>query len=78
MEAGKSVLVDHAAELLGVSRRTVYYRIRNGLLHTIRMGVSQRVLLDSIEALGRARPRAKLPSRSGVTGDEKRGVPAFL
>ena len=47
----KSVLVDQAAILLRVSRRTVYYRIREGRLRTIRMGVSQRVLVDSIEEL---------------------------
>lgn len=48
----RSVLIEHAAELLGVSRRTVYYRIRDGELRTLRtLGGSQRVLLDSIEAL---------------------------
>lgn len=48
----RSVLVDKAAELLGVSRRTVYYRIREGKLQTFRTrGGSQRVLLDSIEQL---------------------------
>jgi excisionase family DNA binding protein len=48
----RSVLVDKAAELLGVSRRTVYYRIREGKLQTFRTrGGSQRVLLDSIERL---------------------------
>jgi excisionase family DNA binding protein len=41
-----------AAELLGVSRRTVYNRIREGRLRTIRTrGGSQRVLLESVEAL---------------------------
>ena len=49
-----SVMIDQAAELLGVSRRTVYYRIREGRLHTIRtLGGSQRVLLDSLRALMR-------------------------
>ena len=48
----RSVLVDRAAELLGVSRRTVYYRIREGRLRTIRTRCgSQRVLIESIEAL---------------------------
>jgi excisionase family DNA binding protein len=48
----RSVFVDDAAEMLRVSRRTVYYRIREGRLRTIRtLGGSQRVLLDSIEAL---------------------------
>jgi len=48
----QSVLVEQAAELLGVSRRTVYYRIREGRLETIRTRCgSQRVLVSSIEAL---------------------------
>jgi len=47
---GRSVSLDHAAELLGVSRRTVYNRIREGRLQTIRtLGGSQRVLLDSVQ-----------------------------
>jgi len=51
-----SVIVDQAAELLGVSRRTVYYRIREGKLATIRTrNGSQRVLMDSILALLRAK-----------------------
>jgi excisionase family DNA binding protein len=48
----RSVLLSEAATLLGVSRRTVYYRIRAGKLRTIRTrGGSQRALLESIEAL---------------------------
>jgi excisionase family DNA binding protein len=46
---GRSVSIDVAAELLGVSRRTVYNRIRDGRLLTIRtLGGSQRVLIDSL------------------------------
>jgi excisionase family DNA binding protein len=52
----RSFLIDDAARLLGVSRRTVYYRIREGRLLTIRAKCgSQRVLLSSIEALMRGR-----------------------
>jgi len=48
---GRSVSLDHAAELLGVSRRTIYNRIRDGRLQTIRTaGGSQRVLLDSVSS----------------------------
>jgi excisionase family DNA binding protein len=48
----RSVLIPDAAGVLGVSRRTVYYRIREGRLRTIRTrGGSQRVLWSSIEAL---------------------------
>jgi excisionase family DNA binding protein len=60
---GRSVSLDHAAELLGVSRRTIYNRIRDGRLQTIRtIGGSQRVLLDSVQdnltdSLGRPEKR---------------------
>ena len=51
-ERPRSVLVNQAAELLGVSRRTVYNRIREGRLRTIRTRCgSQRVLVDSVESL---------------------------
>jgi len=46
---GRSVSLDHAAELLGVSRRTIYNRIREGRLVTVRtLGGSQRVLVESV------------------------------
>jgi excisionase family DNA binding protein len=46
---GRSVSLDHAAQLLGVSRRTIYNRIRENRLRTVRTpGGSQRVLIDSI------------------------------
>ena len=49
---GRSVSLDHAAALLGVSRRTIYNRIRESRLQTIRTaGGSQRVLLESLGAL---------------------------
>ena len=55
----RTVFIDDAAVLLGVSRRTVYYRIREGRLQTIRTrGGSQRVTLASIEAL-RGSPRSR-------------------
>lgn len=48
----RSLLINDAALLLGVSRRTVYYRIRDGALTTVRTpGGSQRVLVCSIERL---------------------------
>ena len=51
-QLGRSVSIEQAAQLLGVSRRTVYYRIRDGRLRTIRtIGGSQRVLTDSVEEL---------------------------
>ena len=51
-QLGRSVSIEQAAALLGVSRRTVYYRIRDGRLRTIRtIGGSQRVLMDSVEEM---------------------------
>ena len=48
-QVGRSVSIEQAASILGVSRRTVYYRIRDGRLRTIRtLGGSQRVLVDSV------------------------------
>lgn len=49
-QLGRSVTIDHAADLLHVSRRTIYNRIRDGKLLTIRtIGGSQRVLVSSVE-----------------------------
>ena len=50
---GRSVTIDHAAQLLNLSRRTIYNRIRDGRLQTIRTrGGSQRVLVESLHNLG--------------------------
>ena len=47
---GRSVTIDQAAALLRVSRRTIYNRIREGKLQTIRtIGGSQRVLVSSLD-----------------------------
>jgi excisionase family DNA binding protein len=72
-----SVIVDHAAELLGVSRRTVYYRIREGKLTTIRTrNGSQRVLMESILALLRARAtRARVADPSAPEGPDRPAAP---
>ena len=64
---GRSVTIDQAAGLLGVSRRTIYNRIRDGRLRTIRtLGVSQRVLVESLFAMG-FRPQAFSTSASGAS-----------
>ena len=56
---GRSVSLDHAAEMLGVSRRTIYNRIREGRLQTVRtLGSSKRVLLQSV---------LEIRERGGVT-----------
>lgn len=62
---GRSVSIDQAAQLLGVSRRTVYYRIREGRLLTIRtLGGSQRVLVDSLHQ--ESRPQTLTPGPSST------------
>ena len=49
-QLGRSVTIDQAAALLRVSRRTIYNRIREGKLQTIRtIGGSQRVLIASLD-----------------------------
>ena len=64
---GRSVSIDQAAQLLNVSRRTIYNRIKDGRLKTIRTaGGSRRVLLESLYALG-FRPQAFPTSASAAT-----------
>jgi excisionase family DNA binding protein len=63
----QSLLLEQAAELLGVSRRTVYYRIRDGRLRTVRARCgSQRVLIDSIEELLREQAERARRRSAGV------------
>ena len=74
----QSVLVDQAAALLGVSRRTIYYRIREGKLSTFRTRCgSQRVLMASLQRLMRETaedrpPVPRSPSRSGTRREARR------
>jgi len=57
-----TLLIHEAAEALGVSRRTIYYRIQDGRLETIRTRCgSQRVLRYSLEKLLLERRRRALP-----------------
>jgi excisionase family DNA binding protein len=69
---GRSVSLDQAAELLGVSRRTIYNCIRDGRLQTIRtIGGSQRVLLDSCRAFaGKSSDRSDCSDRSSLKNVE--------
>jgi excisionase family DNA binding protein len=70
---GRSVSIDQAAQLLNVSRRTIYNRIRDGRLHTIRtIGGSQRVLMESLYDLG-FRPQA-FPTSASAASFEPRPV----
>lgn len=64
---GRSVSIDQAAQLLNVSRRTIYNRIRDGRLQTIRtLGGSQRVLVESLHDMG-FRPQAFPTSASAAS-----------
>ena len=64
---GRSVSLEQAGRLLRLSRRTVYYRIREGRLRTIRtLGGSQRVLLESLYGNG-FQPQAFSASASAAT-----------
>ncbi len=66
---GRSVSIDQAAQLLNLSRRTIYNRIRDGRLQTIRtLGGSQRVLVESLHELG-FRPQAFSTSASAASFD---------
>jgi excisionase family DNA binding protein len=70
---GRSVSLDHAAELLGVSRRTIYNRIREGRLQTIRtIGGSQRVLVDSMYEMGAHDSDASRPEHAGALVAQRR------
>ena len=49
--SGRSLSLAQASEALGVSRRTLYYWIKDGRLRTVRTSMgSQRVLIDSLES----------------------------
>jgi excisionase family DNA binding protein len=65
---GRSVSIDQAARLLNVSRRTIYNRIRDGRLRTVRtLGGSQRVLVDSLQELGLTAPAfAQIPGSTST------------
>jgi len=58
---GRSVSLMQAAALLQVSRRTIYNRIRDGHLATIRIHGSQRVLTSSLVGTEVARLPAHAP-----------------
>lgn len=64
--AVRSLLIMQAAAVLGVSRRTIYNRIRTGELETVRtVGGSQRVLMASVQ---RARERQRLRELHDASG----------
>jgi excisionase family DNA binding protein len=60
----RTLLIDEAARLMGVSRRTVYYRIRDGSLDTIKTRCgSTRVVVRSLDALVRLGVRRNAAAR---------------
>ena len=50
-----TVTITKAAEILGVTRRSIYSYIRAGRLVTVRRGVSQRVEVDSLRHFAETR-----------------------
>jgi len=62
-QLGRSVSIEQAAHVLGVSRRTIYNHIKNGRLATLRtLGGSQRVLVASLpKAAAMRQPVAPWP-----------------
>ena len=69
----RTLIIADTAKLLGISRRTVYYRIREGRLRTVRTrGGSQRVLVSSIEALLRDTRTREDARVSRLLGRQKR------
>ena len=66
LKFGRSVSLVQAAQLLQVSRRTVYNRIKDGQLTTVRARGSQRVLVSSLYELGVELPMPGAPNRHSV------------
>jgi excisionase family DNA binding protein len=65
-QVGRSVSIAQAADLLGVSRRTIYNHIKSGRLTTLRtLGGSQRVLLASLQQIA-THPVVAWPQRSAL------------
>lgn len=78
MGAPTSLLIDQAAQRLGVSRRTIYYRIHEGRLQTIRTRCgSQRVLVVSVEALLRGGRVRRMAARASAAGDSEAEALSF-
>ncbi len=78
MGAPTSLLIDQAAQRLGVSRRTIYYRIREGRLQTIRTRCgSQRVLVETVEALLREGGARKAAARRLEDSASASATPSF-
>jgi len=76
----KSVSIDRAAVLLQKSRRTIYNRIHDRKLETIRIGVSQRVTLESLyrqpEFVHQQRLLEYLRAHAPQTGPRTGGSPS--
>lgn len=68
---GRTLLIAQAAELMGVSRRTVYYRIREGRLASVKTRCgSRRVIVPSVEWLRRQGMR-KNAARAAVRSESE-------
>ena len=79
MDSARTLLIDEAARVMGVSRRTVYYRIRDGRLRTIRTRCGlQRIVvarrwMRSVRKVSGKRIENAVPPRS-----RRRSSPALL
>jgi excisionase family DNA binding protein len=75
---GRSVSIVQAAHLLNLSRRTIYNRIRDGRLQTVRtLGGSQRVLVESLYDVG-FKPQVFSGSASAATFAYRPARPQLL
>jgi excisionase family DNA binding protein len=59
-----TVSISQAGQLLGVSRRTIYYWITREALTTVRRGGSQRILRASIEHIQQYGPPPRAARRA--------------
>jgi excisionase family DNA binding protein len=66
-QLGRSLSIAQAANVLGVSRRTVYNHIKSGRLSTLRTaGGSQRVLVASLQQQSSAGAATTWPQRPAM------------
>jgi excisionase family DNA binding protein len=67
----RTVSIDHAASILGVSRRTIYHRISDGYIQTIKVNGTRRVIVESlVKAPGAGQEFAKKVLKS-LSKDDK-------
>lgn len=50
-----TLTLEETAKTLGLSKRTIYNRLKDGTLQSVRVGTSQRVTRESIAAVQKAK-----------------------